>query len=90
MKKDGGSESTIIIGPSKSVLVYSFENVLFLARFRVFVPKLLYYIIIKASAFFSSLLNRYRALISHHGVRRFDSRSGDCLLKFADCKLRNF
>ena len=43
MKKGGGSESTIIIGPSKSVLVYalhSLEYVLGLARFRVFVPKL--------------------------------------------------
>ena len=43
MKKDGGSESTIIIGPSKSVLVYalhSLENVLYLARFRVFVPNM--------------------------------------------------
>ena len=40
-----GSESTIIIGQSKSVLVYalhSLEYVLGLARFRVFVPKLLY------------------------------------------------
>ena len=47
MKKGGGSESTIIIGPSKSVLIYSLHNleyVLGLARFRVFVPKLLYYI----------------------------------------------
>ena len=47
MKKGSGSESTIIIGPSKSVLVYalhSLEYVLGLARFRVFVPKL--YIII--------------------------------------------
>ena len=36
-KKGGGSESTIIIGPSKSVLVYalhSLEYVLGLARFR--------------------------------------------------------
>ena len=44
MKKGGGSESTIIIGPSKSVLVYALHNlekVLGLARFRVFVPKLL-------------------------------------------------
>ena len=44
MKKGGGSESTIIIGPSKSVLVYalhSLEYVLGLARFRVFVPNLL-------------------------------------------------
>ena len=43
MKKGGGSESTIIIGPSKSVLVYalhSLEYVLGLARFRVFVPNL--------------------------------------------------
>ena len=43
MKKGGGSESTIIIGPSKSVLVYalhSLENVLGLARFRVFVPNM--------------------------------------------------
>ena len=51
MEKGGGSESTIIIGPSESVLVYalhSLEYVLGLARFRVFVPKLLlyYYIII--------------------------------------------
>ena len=41
MKKGGGSESTIIVGPSKSVLVYalhSLEYVLGLARFRVFVP----------------------------------------------------
>ena len=46
MKKGGGSESTIIIGPSKSVLVYalhSLENILGLVRFRVFVPKLLLY-----------------------------------------------
>ena len=44
MKKGGGSESTIIVGPSKSVLVYalhSLEYVLGLARFRAFVPKLL-------------------------------------------------
>ena len=43
MKKGGGSESTIIIGPSKSVLVYalhSWEYVLGLAWFRAFVPKL--------------------------------------------------
>ena len=43
MKKGGGSESTLIIGPSKSVLVYalhSLEYVLGLARFRVFVPNL--------------------------------------------------
>ena len=46
MKTGGGSESTIIIGPSKSVLVYelhTLEYVLGLARFRVFVPKLLLY-----------------------------------------------
>ena len=45
MKKGGGSESTIIIGPSKSVLVcafHSLEYVLGLARFRVFVPNLYY------------------------------------------------
>ena len=44
MKKGGGSESTIIVGPSKSVLVYalhSLEYVLGLARFRVLVPNLL-------------------------------------------------
>ena len=49
MKKGGGSESTIIVGPSKSVLVYalhSLEYVLGLGRFRVFVPKLYYYIIL--------------------------------------------
>ena len=43
MKKGGGSESTMIVGPSKSVLVYalhSLEYVLGLARFRVFVPNL--------------------------------------------------
>ena len=46
MKKGDGSDSTIIIGPSKSVLVYALhnlENVLGLARFRVFVSKLLNY-----------------------------------------------
>ena len=44
MKKGGDSESTIIIGPSKSVLVYKLhclEYVLGLARFRVFGPNLL-------------------------------------------------
>ena len=44
MKKGSGSKSTIIIGPSNSVLVYalhSLEYVLGLARFRLFVPKLL-------------------------------------------------
>ena len=48
MKKSGGSESTIIIGPSKSVLGYtlhSLEYVLGLARFRVFVPNIYIYII---------------------------------------------
>ena len=48
MKKGGDSESTIIVGPSKSVLVYalhSLEYVLGLVRFRVFVPKLYYYYI---------------------------------------------
>ena len=43
MKKGGVSESTIITGPSKSVLVYvlhSLEYILGLARFRVFVSKL--------------------------------------------------
>ena len=47
MKKGGGSDSTIVIGLSKSVLGYalhSLEYVVGLARFRVFVPKL-YYII---------------------------------------------
>ena len=46
MKKGGGSESTIIIGPSKSVLVYalhSLEYVLGFARFRVFVPNIYIY-----------------------------------------------
>ena len=45
MKKGGGSASTIIIGPSKSVLVYSLHSLeyfLGLARFRVFVAKLYY------------------------------------------------
>ena len=48
MKKGGGSASTIIVGPSKFVLVYalhSLEDVLDLARFRAFVPKLYYYYI---------------------------------------------
>ena len=48
MKKGGGSASTIIIGPSKSVLLYalhSLEYVLGLARFRVLVPKLFIIII---------------------------------------------
>ena len=46
MKKGGGSASTIIIGPSKSVLVnalHSLEYILSLARFRVFVPKIYIY-----------------------------------------------
>ena len=42
MKKGGGSENTIIIGLSKSVLVYALHN-LGIARFRVFVPELLFY-----------------------------------------------
>ena len=45
MKMGGGSQSTIIIGPSKSVLVYALHSlayVLGLARFRMFVPKLYY------------------------------------------------
>ena len=49
MKKGGGSESTIIVGPSKSVLVYalhSLQYVLGLARFRVFVPNLLLFLFI--------------------------------------------
>ena len=44
MKKGGGPKCTIIVGPSKSVLVYalhSLDYILGLARFRVFVPKLL-------------------------------------------------
>ena len=59
MKKGGGSESTIIIGPSKSVLFYTLhclEYVLGLARFRVFVPKL-YYIITLGITF--TLLHAY-------------------------------
>ena len=51
MKKGGGSESTIIIGPSKSVLVYalhSLEYILGLARFRVFVAKLCYKTIVNS------------------------------------------
>ena len=32
---------------------------------------------------------RGRALASHTGVRRFDSRGRDCLLLFADYKLRS-
>ena len=46
MSKGGGSESTIIIGPSKSVLVYALQSVEYvvgLARFRVFVPKKIYW-----------------------------------------------
>ena len=42
MKKGGGSASTIIIGPSKSVQVYALHNlqyVLGLARFRVNINK---------------------------------------------------
>ena len=49
MKKGGGSEATIIIGRSKSVLVYalhSLEYVLGLARFRVLVPKLLFLLLL--------------------------------------------
>ena len=59
MKKGGGSESTIIVGPSKSVLVYvlhSLEYVLGLARFRVFVQKL-YVIFKKIKCFNETKLN---------------------------------
>ena len=52
MKKGGGSESTIIIGPTKSVLVYalhSLEYVLGLAQFRVFVPNIYKWFKITAS-----------------------------------------
>ena len=45
MKKCGGSVSTIIVGPFKSVLVnalHSLENVLGLARFRALVPNIIY------------------------------------------------
>ena len=38
MKKGGGSESVLVYA------LHSLENVLGLARFRVFVPKLYYYI----------------------------------------------
>ena len=57
MKKGGGSESTIIIGPSKSVLVYTFhslEYVLGLIRFRVFVPNYIYSFLL--SVFFVFLI----------------------------------
>ena len=55
MKKGGGSEPIIIIGPSKSVLVYALhclEYVLGLARFQLFVPKLYYIILYISSAIF--------------------------------------
>ena len=45
MKKGGGSESTITVGPSKPVLVYALHRlqyVLGLTRFRVFVPNYIY------------------------------------------------
>ena len=62
MKKGGGSESTIIIGPSKSVLVYALDSLVYvlgLARFRVFVPKLLLlYFILR-----SIIYNKKRSLI---------------------------
>ena len=61
MKKGGGSESTIIVGPSKSVLVYvlhSLEYVLGFARLRVFVPKLLLLLYFKSEIFiFKFFLN---------------------------------
>ena len=62
MKKGGGSESTIIIGPSKSVLVYalhSLENVLGLARFRVFASNMYVCILLSTINFVSSKKNRY-------------------------------
>ena len=40
MKKDGGSESTIIIDPSKSVLVHALHNLEYVI-FRVLLPKIL-------------------------------------------------
>ena len=45
MKKGGGSESTIIVGPSKSVLVYALHSLEYgLTRFRVLVPNIYIYI----------------------------------------------
>ena len=67
---DRSSKSTIIIGPSKSVLVYalhSLEYVLGLARFRVFVPKLLF--LYDTAEIFSSvgtLRKRFGGLMSNN------------------------
>ena len=72
MKKDDDSESTIIVDPSKSVLVYalhSLEYVLGLARFRVFVPK-------KKKIKTVCYGVRGRALASHTGVRGFEPQCG--------------
>ena len=67
MKTGGGSESTIIIDPSKSVLVYalhSLEYVLGLVRFQVFVPKLLLLYVIINDIFTLVLTKRPRVHLS--------------------------
>ena len=68
MKKGDGSESTIIIGPSKSVLVYglhSLEYVLGLARFRVFMSNFAmkmsdctwqYYVLVRSEIYVAALV----------------------------------
>ena len=74
MKKGGGSESTIIVGPSKSVRVYalhSLEYVLGLDRFQVFVPKLLYIYIYIIILSLQSAVEK-EALASHTDVRGFE------------------
>ena len=87
MKKGGGSVSTIIIGPSKSALVYalhSLEYVLGLARFRVFVPNYIYKDLWSCFYEIQMLYDRY--LIHHIFIDRklvvYLSRNCDtCYLK---------
>ena len=73
MKKGGGSVSTIIVGPSKSVLVYalhSLEYVLGLARFRVFVPKLYYLYSMSIIKLEVLLYNVYESAFALHDDNR--------------------
>ena len=81
MKKGGSSKSTIIIGPSKSVLVYvlhSLEYVLGLARFRVFVPKFLFIVNIFSIIYVISNKTAYKFFVSPK-IFDFDQNLYRCL-----------
>ena len=88
MKKGGGSESTIIVGPSMSVLVFalhSLEYVLGFARFRVFEPKLYYYYYIHVD--FTNMPTDYKKVYIDN-IKVPHSNSAKYLGMTLDAKLR--